>query len=590
MVTLAEYLLTRLRQLGVHSIHGVPGDYNLQLLDYVEDLDFHWVSNCNELNAGYAADAYARVKGLGALITTFGVGELSAVNAIAGAYAELAPVIHIVGTPARPIQDSRALIHHTFNDGEFRHFARMHAHVTVAQADLKDPRTCPYLIDSTIQQCIVHSRPVYIEVPVDMVSVPVAAENLQSKIELPEEVTSKDEAAALTLVLERMYNGEHPMILVDGESRAYGILDEIHELVKSTQWPTFTTVFGKSLVDESLPNVHGIWKGSSASEEEKSYVKSCDLILCFGPHFSWTNTYGYTSIPDPAISIVCTSTTVKLQERIFRDLPAKQFLSTLLTKLDPSKTKQPTSHPTLNKSQQPPTPQSNTSSPVTQAQFYHSLNPFFRPGDIILAETGTAGHGCRDFHLPSHTVLFKPATWLSIGYTLPATLGAALAQRELHTDGKWHHDSNGDPDSPRTILLIGDGSFQMTVQELSTIIRERLNVVIFLINNDGYTIEKCLHGWNREYNNIAKWRYLKALEFLGANGAEDAEYPTPTFSVETWGELEGVLGDEKVRGKGKGTRGLTLVEVVMGQEDAPGMLLEFLNKQKEAEMDTKGES
>lgn len=110
-VPLAEYLFTRLRQLGVESIHGVPGDYNLALLDYVVPQGLHWVGNCNELNAGYAADAYSRVKGLGAIITTFGVGELSAANAIAGAYCELAPVVHIVGTPARHLQESRALIH-----------------------------------------------------------------------------------------------------------------------------------------------------------------------------------------------------------------------------------------------------------------------------------------------------------------------------------------------------------------------------------------------------------------------------------------------------------------------------------------------
>ena len=174
-IKLAEYLLIRLKQLGVDSIHGVPGDYNLAFLDYIEPQGIHWVGNCNELNAGYASDAYARIKGLGALITTFGVGELSASNAIAGAYAELAPVVHIVGTPSRHLQQNRALVHHTLNDGDFRRFAQMASHITIAQASLSDPCTCPQLIDSTIQQCLVHSRPVYIELPADMVATQVDA-------------------------------------------------------------------------------------------------------------------------------------------------------------------------------------------------------------------------------------------------------------------------------------------------------------------------------------------------------------------------------------------------------------------------------
>src|SRR4051794_27575791 len=156
-ITLAEYLFIRLRQLGVGAIHGVPGDYNLTLLDYVEPTGLLWVGNANELNAGYAADGYARIKGVGALVTTFGVGELSAINAIAGAFTERAAVVHIVGTPPRASQDGRLKIHHTFNDGEYRRFGLMAAQVTVAQANLRDPRTCPEQIDEVLRQCLIHS-------------------------------------------------------------------------------------------------------------------------------------------------------------------------------------------------------------------------------------------------------------------------------------------------------------------------------------------------------------------------------------------------------------------------------------------------
>ena len=574
-VKLADYLFTRLRQLDVGCIYGVPGDYNLTLLDYVEPSGLHWIGTCNELNAGYATDAYSRLKGLGAMITTFGVGELSAINAIAGAYAELAPVVHIVGTPARHVQDARALIHHTFNDGEYGRFALMHKHVTVAQANLWDPRTAPDQVDATIQQCLIHSRPVYIQVPVDMVATHVSADNLKTKIELPPPLLSKDEAAAVQAVLDRIYASERPMILVDGESRAYGILEQVQKFIQSSQWPTFTTIFGKSLVDETWTNVHGVWKGRGATKEAQDFVKSRDLILCFGPHFSTTNSYQSSAIPDSQISILFSATSVKTHEQTFRDLPSKHFLSTLLGKLESSKLKKFDAYSQSSA----PIPQLASESLITQDHFYRTLSSFFQSGDVILAETGTAGYGSHDFQLPPQTQLFKPVTWLSIGYMLPAALGAAVAQRERPPLGTPNEKPTDHP--PRTVLLIGDGSFQMTAQELATVIREKLNVVVFLINNKGYTIERCLHGWDQGYNDIATFRYLQAPAFMGAE--EEGEYQAHTFTVRTWGDLESVMG-EKVMTEGKGLR---MIEVFTGWEDAPPFLAALLQQQKDAARDTR---
>ena len=577
-VKLADYLFTRLRQLGVGCIYGVPGDYNLTLLDYVEPSGLHWIGTCNELNAGYATDAYSRLKGLGAMITTFGVGELSAINAIAGAYAELAPVVHIVGTPARHVQDARALIHHTFNDGEYGRFALMHKHVTIAQANLWDPRTAPDQVDATIQQCLIHSRPVYIQVPVDMVATHVSADNLKTKIELPSPPLSKDEAAATQAVLDRIYASERPMILVDGESRAYGILEHVREFIQSSQWPTFTTIWGKSLLDETWSNVHGVWKGRGATKDAQDFVKSRDLILCFGPHFSTTNSYQSSAIPDSQISILFSATSVKTHDQTFRDLPAKHFLSTLLGKLESSKLKKCDAYSQSSV----PTPQLASDNLITQDHFYRTLSKLFRSGDVVLAETGTAGYGSHDFQLPPQTQLFKPVTWLSIGYMLPAALGAAVAQRERRPLGTPNEKAT--EHAPRTVLLIGDGSFQMTAQELATIIREKLNVVVFLINNKGYTIERCLHGWDQEYNDIATFRYLQAPAFMGAD--EQGEYQAHTFTVKTWGDLERVMA-EKAMTEGKG---LKMIEVFTGWEDAPPFLAALLQQQKDAARDTTAKS
>jgi pyruvate decarboxylase len=170
--------------------------------------------------------------------------------------------------------------------------------------------------------------------------------------------------------------------------------------------------------------------------------------------------------------------------------------------------------------------------------------------------------------LPKHTRLFGPITWLSIGYMLPACQGAALAQRELIASSNYHGINNA-----RTILLIGDGSFQMTVQQLGTIIKHNLNVVVFLLNTDGYTIERCIHGVDQGYNDVALWRYLQAPSLFGAPAS------AYTASARTYGELEEVLGnDELAYGEG-----LRMVEIRMDKEDVPvDPLSDLLSKQKNA--------
>ncbi len=137
MYTVADYIADRLAELHIKDVFGVPGDFNLEFLDHITGHDaLHWVGNANELNAGYAADGYARMNGIGAVVTTFGVGELSAINAIAGSFSENVPVVHIVGAPSKDAQASRRLLHHSLGDGDFSHFRRMAREVTSAVADL----------------------------------------------------------------------------------------------------------------------------------------------------------------------------------------------------------------------------------------------------------------------------------------------------------------------------------------------------------------------------------------------------------------------------------------------------------------------
>ncbi|KAG9917148.1 pyruvate decarboxylase, partial [Aureobasidium melanogenum] len=546
------------------------GDYNLRLLDFVEPAGLHWVGNCNELNSAYAADAYARIHGVSALITTFGVGELSAVNGIAGAYAEKAPIISIVGTPARATQEARTNVHHTFADGDFNRFAAMHLHVTIAQTNLLDPRTAPEQFDVTVQQALIHSRPVYIQLPADMVDVKVSAAGLKSRISLPPISNGDNESKVSGRILEQMHSAKKPLIYVDGESRCLDILDEINELVKVTGWPVWTSPFGKGLVDEHLESFQGIYSADLGSGSAKTYFESSDLALVFGPHYSSTNTGLFSSIPKQAISVSFSERHVKIGTEITRDVSNKKLVEILLEQLDLSKTSKPAAPPKPSQV----TPSVESSGSLTQKDFYRVINPILKPGDIVMGETGTASHGTRDLVLPSGSYYFTAVTWLSIGYMLPAALGASLAQRDSEN---WRKRSGStDTSGDRVVLFIGDGSLQMTVQEISTMIREKLNIIIVIINNDGYTIERVIHGRKQTYNDIATWRYLQALNMFGAT--ED-EVDTNTFSARTWGELQAAIGCGLLT-KGKNVR---MLEVFMEREDAQGLLLKLLNNQKARE-------
>ncbi|KAM0287960.1 hypothetical protein ACHAQH_000027 [Verticillium albo-atrum] len=566
-IKLAEYIFARLRQLGVGSVHGVPGDYNLELLDYVQPAGLRWVGNANELNAAYAADAYARVKGIGAVITTFGVGELSAVNGIAGAYAEFAPVIHIVGIPPRSSIDDRLLIHHTFNDGEYRRFAAMHAHVTVAQACLTDPRTSAEQIDDVLKQCLLYSRPVYIEVPVDMVVKPLSADRLQTPIEVPKGEQDTAQDAVVDMVLQRIYDAKKPILFLDGESRPLGICEYAQQVIKATNWPTWTTPFGKGLTDETLPNFHGVYQGKYDESDVQNFINGADLVIFFGPHFSSTNTSAYSSIPKDDVAILFTTKGVQVGTQLFRDVSAKTVVSRVVSALDFGRVASYNPYPKLPRDTKLRVSDMPMDEPLAQDRLWKVLANLVEPGDIVLGETGTPGYGVREMPLPPHTRLFTPVTWLSIGYMLPGAQGAALAQQELLESSHYHGLSTA-----KTILFIGDGSFQMTVQEIATIVRLKLNVVIFLINNDGYTIERCIHGRNQAYNDVTPWRYLEAPSFFGAKKT------TYTASARTWRELEAVLEAEELHRE----KDLRMVEIFLDREDAPkGPLLQYMVAQRE---------
>lgn len=546
-VDVAEYLFTRLKQMGVNSVHGLPGDYNLMALDYIPTLGMKWVGNVNELNAGYAADGYARVKGISALVTTFGVGELSAINAIAGAYSERVPIVHIVGAPSTISQNNGSLLHHTLGNGNFNVFLDMSKEIACAVANLKNPAEIAEQIDYTLRQCWIRSQPVYISLPTDMVQKKVEGARLQTPIDLS--VPKNDEAKenyVVDVILKSLHSAKNPAILLDACTIRHRVQKEARELADKTQLPVFVTPMGKGAIDETIPHYAGVYAGEGSEPDVAHRLESSDLVLVIGGIKSDFNTAGFTYKTSQLSTIDLHSTHVTVRYSEYPGIHMKGVLQKLTEKVD---LKQLTALPGPSVSNKVALNHEDSTT-ITQAWFWPRVGEFLEENDIIITETGTANFGIWETKFPRGVDALSQVLWGSIGYSVGACQGAALAARDAGSDR-------------RTILFVGDGSFQLTAQEVSTMIRLGLKPILFCICNDGYTIERFIHGMEAEYNDIQEWRYKDVLQTFGAK-----EGATKAYQVKTKKELEALLNDKEFNAANV----LQFVEVYMPKDDAPRAL------------------
>jgi pyruvate decarboxylase len=523
-----------------------------------------WIGNCNELNAGYAADGYARIRGLGALCTTYGVGELSAINAVAGSYAERVSVMNIVGTPSRRAQSAwdedrgtggYGLMHHMLGIGEPSSvFKKMHEPATVGLCDLIDQTKATAMFDDAVRTCLVHRRPVHVSLPSDMAGVEVDGGRLEEPIEVGDHSTPESLEEAGEVLIKKLTSAQRPLVLVDGVSDRYQLRQEINQLISRTGIPALCLPHGLGIVENDLQSYYGVYTGKLSSQELKEYVGTSDLTMLFYPILSDTGTAGWSAVPNMKDVVWMSPGLVRYQGRRWQ-VNAKVLLTKLLEspELETLKTKKYTSLP-----KQYPAASAATipiaQSPVTQDYLWPRLSSFFQSGDTILLANGTPLIGAKLFELPPKVRVIASGLWFSVGHMLPAAQGAALGMQGKERGADW---------SGRTILLEGDGSFQATAQELSTIIRYKLDCTIFIANNEGYAYERLIEGPKDDYNDVAGWNYTLATEMMGAVSTE--EYPVQAFKVEDVGEMEAVLKNELVQ-RGKG---LTLVDVKMGREDVP---------------------
>ncbi|NYS28372.1 indolepyruvate decarboxylase [Pantoea sp. WMus005] len=533
--TVGDYLLTRLQEMGVKHLFGVPGDYNLQFLDRVIDHpEIAWVGCANELNAAYAADGYARCNGAGALLTTFGVGELSAINGTAGSYAEYLPVIHIIGAPASQAQLQGDCVHHSLGDGDFQHFIRMAAEVSAATAQLTaDNATAE--IDRVIRSALQARRPGYLSLAVDVATIEVQppAQPLNSNQPSSAEARRAFRAAAERLLAP----AQRVSLLADFLALRWQQQPALAALREQSAIPCASLLMGKGVLDEQQPGYVGTYAGEASAGRVCEQIEQVDVAICVGVRFTDTITAGFTQQFKPEQLIDLQPFSASAGGENFAPLSMADALSELQPLFERY------GHQWRPAAAIPAAPPAEPTAVISQNAFWQAMQTFLQPGDLILAEQGTAAFGAAALRLPSQAQLVVQPLWGSIGYTLPAAFGAQTADPER-----------------RVILIVGDGSAQLTIQELGSMLRDRQRLIIFLLNNEGYTVERAIHGATQRYNDIAPWNWTALPHALSLQG-----------QAQSWRISETVQLDE-VMARLSAPQWLSLVEVVMPKDDLPPLL------------------
>jgi alpha-keto-acid decarboxylase len=538
LYTVGDYLLDRLAELGVTEVFGVPGDYNLEFLDHiVAHQHIRWVGNANELNAGYAADGYGRLRGMSAVVTTFGVGELSAANAIAGSYAEHVPVVHIVGGPSKDAQGTRRALHHSLGDGDFEHFLRVSREITCAQANLM-PATATREIDRVLSEVREQRRPGYLLLPTDV----ARFETEPPTAPLPR-YSGGTSPRALALFIEAATTliADHQLtVLADLLVHRLNAVDNLEALLAADMVPHATLMWGKSLVDESAPDFLGIYAGAASAEPVRRAIEDAPVLVTAGVVFTDMVSGFFSQRIDPTRTIDVGVQQSTVGNHVFAPVDMEAALDALTSILT---RRGITSPPVASTSDELPAEMPDRDQPLSQKVLWDRFCHALTPGNVVLADQGTSFYGMATHRLPRGVTFIGQPLWGSIGYTLPATLGAGLAHRDR-----------------RPVLLIGDGAAQLTVQELGTFSREGLSPVIVVVNNDGYTVERMIHGKTAPYNDIVSWSWADIPTALGVTNHL-------TFRAQTYGELD----DAFVAAASHRDR-MVLIEAVVPRLDVPDLL------------------
>lgn len=504
---LGQFLFEYLYRCGVRHSFGVPGDFALPTFAWLEKSKIQSVTMTHEPGAGFAADAYSRINGIGLVCVTYCVGGLNVLNAIAGAYAEKSPVVVISGAPGRKDREKDPLLHHKVKTFETQR--RVYDEVTVASTVLLDEERAAAEIVRCVDACLRHKRPVYIEVPHDMADrqIPIAL--------APQAAAEKSDPPALAAAVEETRSllraAKRPVILAGVELARYRLAALAVQIAERINIPIATDLLSKSAVPENHPLYLGVYGGAMSSDEHvRKYVESSDLVLMLGTFITDMSMGFYTAKLDRDRTVLATTERVSVQYHRYESIQFRDFLEALAKSKIPVK---PFRHPNPHAVPRPLKSQER-SEPLTIVDFFRILSLHLDENCCVVADIGDSIFGAIGIRSERQAQFIAPAYYMSMGFAVPASIGVALATKTL-----------------RPFVVVGDGAFQMTGTEISTAVRLGLNPVIFVLNNDGYgTMRRIREG---KFNDITQWHYRRICELVGGGEA---------VAVSTKGELDEAIG------------------------------------------------
>ncbi|HJY81696.1 MAG TPA: thiamine pyrophosphate-dependent enzyme [Candidatus Binatia bacterium] len=502
--SIGTYLIQRLHAYGVRHVFGVPGDYVLGFFQQLVESPLQVVNTCDEQGAGFAADAYARVHGLGVVCITYCVGGLKVANPTAQAFAEKSPVVVISGAPGTKERVKNPLLHHKVRDFDTQH--KVFEQLTIASTVLHDPETAFREIDRVLAAALRYKRPVYIEIPRDMVAVPGLASHRPQAMQDASDPDALGEA--IHEAADMINRAKQPVIIAGIELHRFGLQDALLQLIEKTNMPVAAMLLSKSVIGERHPRYLGVYEGALGYEDVRAYVESSDCLILLGAIMSDMDLGMYTANVDQGRSISVTSEKTSIRHHVYEGILLEDFLQRLIVANITPRETGPIPHP-----QMPAAFSSVPGQRVTVQRVFQRLNAFLDDTTVVIAEPGDSLFGSSDLFIHGHTEFLSPAYYTSMGFAVPACIGAQLANPQR-----------------RPLVIVGDGGFQMTGMELSTAVRFHLNPIVVVLNNYGYGTERpMLDG---PFNDILPWQFSRIPEILGSGKG---------FNVETEEQLDAAL-------------------------------------------------
>lgn len=540
MATLGKYIVESLAKAGVKAGFHIPGDYTLPMYKHFNNSGIELVGTTTERAAGIAADAYARVNGIGLCMVTYCVGGFNALDPIAGAFAEKSPVVIISGSPGMKERKEGMLLHHMVRSFECQH--EVFANITCANTVLRDPARAGYEIDRVLDALKTYRRPVYIEIPRDMIDKPIAYGLEQG---VPKTEGSDEEVLAEVLegIVEYINSSKNPVILAGEEIARYGLTDRLKKLAEKTNIPVATSMLGKGVFNERHPLSIGVYAGADMSRPDVAKaVAESDCLIMLGVMQTDFN-LGFIPLKIGKRKIVlATSESCQIRNSFYNGVRFPELIDGLIV----SNIRPRNTVAAFIEERDQPTYTAKPESKITVGRLFEKIDSILTDKHAVIADIGDSLLGASDLTLHNSMQFLSPAFYTSMGFAVPGCLGVMKARPDL-----------------KPLVFVGDGAFQMTGMEISTLVRNGLPAKIFVLNNGGYQTERML--LDGSFNDIQDWKFENLPQIVGGGVG---------YVVETEGDLERVLAEALP------SKELCIINVKLGKGDISPALARFTGKLK----------